>query len=117
MVIFLRFMLLILFVSYYSAITLFYHAHLVNGQIIVHSHPYIKSQDKQNSFQSHFHSPASYSLIQQLNQICWENSPDIPQIPNPLFILCEYKSDYKSSFISSSTFSYTQLRAPPFINS
>ena len=57
--VFLRFLLLILFVSYYGSITLFYHAHRVNEQIIVHSHPF--------NNQEHSHSAAQYDLIKILS--------------------------------------------------
>lgn len=35
-----RFFLPILFIFYFGGITLFTHTHVVNGVIIVHSHPY-----------------------------------------------------------------------------
>lgn len=111
--VFLKYLLLILFVSYYSGITLFYHAHLVNGEIIVHSHPFVNSKNKQSPFQPHSHSSASYFLIQQLMQTNWESSPDIPQIPGPVMVLREYKIGYTSTFIPSGSYSYAQLRAPP----
>ena len=111
--IFLRFTLLILFVSYYSGVTLFYHAHMINGQVIVHSHPYRPSGNGQNSQQTHNHSKAAYVLIHQLNQICWESFHYVPQIPDPVVILCAYQSDYKSSFVPFNSFPGLFLRAPP----
>ncbi len=38
--------LLLLFVSYFSGISLFTHTHVVNGVVIAHSHPFAK--DKHN---------------------------------------------------------------------
>ena len=35
-----RYLLLLLFLGYYSSITQFSHCHIVNGITIVHSHPY-----------------------------------------------------------------------------
>lgn len=106
-----RFLLLILFIGYYSGITLFYHTHLVNGEIIVHSHPFSKT--KQSPFQSHAHSSAAYVQIQHLMQADWESSPDIPQIPEPVIALGEYTIGYTSPFIPANSYSYAQLRAPP----
>ena len=111
--VFFRFLLLILFIGYYSSITLFYHTHLVNGEIIVHSHPFSKT--KQGPFQSHSHSSAAYVLIQHLMLANWESSPDTPRVPEPVIVLCEYKIGYTSPFISSGSYSDTQLRAPPTV--
>jgi hypothetical protein len=109
--VFWRFLLLILFMGYYSSITLFYHAHLVNGEIIVHSHPFSKT--KQGPFQPHSHSSAAYVLIQHLMQANWENGPDFPQIPEPVIAPCENKISYTSPLIASDLYSIAQLRAPP----
>lgn len=111
--VFFKFLLLILFVSYYSGITLFYHAHMVNGVIIVHSHPFLNSKNKQIPVQSHSHSSACYFLIEQLNQTNWEGSPDIPQIPVPIIVWYEHKVDSSFPLIPLSPYAYAQLRAPP----
>lgn len=86
---------------------------MIDGQVIVHSHPYLHSKNKQNPFQTHAHLPASYVLIQQLMQANWESLPDIPQIPEPEIVYCVYDAVYTFSFISSGLYTYTQLRAPP----
>ena len=57
--VFFKFLPLILFVSYYGSIILFYHAHTVNEQIIVHSHPFNNPE--------HSHSAAQYDLIKMLS--------------------------------------------------
>lgn len=49
----------LLFVSYWAAITLFVHPHVVNGVTIVHSHPFAKDK--------HTHSEAQFQLIDLLN--------------------------------------------------
>lgn len=108
---FLRFLLLVLFVSYYSSITLFYHTHLVNGEVIVHSHPFSKKNQK--PFQSHSHSSSTYIHIQHLMYAVWESSPETPQITEPVISFCEYKVGYTLPFIHSSSYTYAQLRAPP----
>ena len=49
---------LLLFVSYYSSITLFWHSHKLGYTIIFHSHPF--------SNQQHNHTAAQYDLIKIL---------------------------------------------------
>lgn len=110
---FLRFLLITLFIGYYSSITLFYHTHLVNGVVIVHSHPFKSSNNNQNPVQSHSHSSASYVVIDHLMQANWEGSPEIPQVPEPVFFQCENKVDFTSTLVPSDICFYAQLRAPP----
>lgn len=86
---------------------------MVDGQIIVHSHPFINSNKGKSPLQSHSHLPASYFLIQQLMQANWESSPDVPQVPKPVVIYYEYEAVYSFPFIPADSYSYTQLRAPP----
>jgi hypothetical protein len=107
-----RFLLLLLFVGYYSSISLFYHAHLVNGVVIVHSHPFQKSLNN-GPYQSHPHSTSAYILIHQLNQPQWENTPEMPPLPEPVVLLYEYRINNTYPFISAGAYSSTQLRAPP----
>lgn len=51
-----------LFVSYYACSTLFYHTHIIDGEPITHSHPYIPSAN-------HCHTGATAHLIAQLNDL------------------------------------------------
>ena len=57
--------LLVLFLGYVGCVTLFYHAHHINGQWIVHSHPYADSPDTGR----HTHSSLQFSLISALSTI------------------------------------------------
>lgn len=52
--------LLLLFISYYSSITLFWHVHKLGTTTIVHSHPFGNAQ--------HPHSAAQYDLIKILTE-------------------------------------------------
>lgn len=56
-----RYFLLLLFLSYYAGITLFMHAHVVNGVTVVHSHPYAPDNPQ------HGHSSVEFDLIHALN--------------------------------------------------
>lgn len=107
-----RFLLLLLFVGYYSSVTLFYHAHLVNGVVVVHSHPVKKSQNS-GPYQSHTHNKSAYELIHQLNKTLWENTPEMPSLSGQVVLLNEYSINYTCSFVISSTCAFAQLRAPP----
>lgn len=53
-------LLLILFISYYGSITLFWHSHHLGNTIIVHSHPFNNAQ--------HSHTTAQYDLIKVLTE-------------------------------------------------
>lgn len=55
---------LALFLSYFSGITFFTHQHVINGEVVVHSHftkhPFSSSQ---NQFPDHNHNTQSFHLI------------------------------------------------------
>jgi hypothetical protein len=109
----LRALLLFLFLGYYSSITLFYHAHLINGEVLVHSHPFKSDPNNNTPFQSHSHSSAAYNLINQLNEINWDSPLEMPNIPEPTPFYSEIEYNYTSDFSYFIYFSSTQLRAPP----
>ena len=53
-------MLLLFFVGFFVSISFFKHKHVVNGVLIVHSHPF-------SSTENHSHSADATNLIQQLS--------------------------------------------------
>jgi hypothetical protein len=53
-------LLLVLFISYYGSITLFWHSHHLGNTTIVHSHPFNNTQ--------HSHTAAQYDLIKVLTE-------------------------------------------------
>lgn len=57
----------ILFISYVASITLFTHAHVVNGVTIVHSHPFKKGG-------GHTHTAAELQLIHHLSYVVTTDS-------------------------------------------
>lgn len=60
-------LLLILFTGYYGGITLFPHVHELDGQRIVHSHPYSGTP----SHSGHHHSAQQIQLLHLLTLLTW----------------------------------------------
>jgi hypothetical protein len=110
---FLSFSLIILFLGYYGSITLFYHVHIIDNQIFVHSHPYKNSNSDKSPVQSHSHSALMLHHIQELNESGWED------IIFSLNNLIHNNFNYSEILTSSQTeylfhsISITSLRAPP----
>lgn len=110
---FFRFFLLLLFLSYYGSISFFYHAHLVNGQIICHSHPFKSEPNNKNPFESHSHTPEAYTLIHQLSETNWDNTGFTSSIPEPVVMFCNLSYCYFTPAVTINKYFSTQLRAPP----
>lgn len=106
---------LVLFLGYYGSNTLFYHAHLDNGKVWSHSHPY-KHHDNKTPFESHSHSGAAYNYIQQLNNALWQDNAVNCIIPSAIIIIQKQYSCDILALVASSKFSDVQLRAPPAID-
>ena len=62
----LRMLLLLLFLGYYGGITLFPHAHVINGITVIHSHPY--KSDKGSNSSTLPHTEKQLLLIQLLSE-------------------------------------------------
>ncbi|MBN1144056.1 MAG: hypothetical protein JXA72_06525 [Bacteroidales bacterium] len=82
---FCKVLLLLVFIGYYSSLNLFYHAHIINGQVVYHSHPYKSNVSKQSNIPlpKHQHSQSEFYLIQQLDKSIWDDlvaKPDLPEI-------------------------------------
>ncbi|MBN2814790.1 MAG: hypothetical protein JXQ80_11985 [Bacteroidales bacterium] len=110
--------LLLVFLGYYSSLTLFYHPHLINGQIVYHSHPYKKhSQTKTGEKQTpaHQHNKDEFFYIQQLDKSVWDDlviRPDLPEIVN--FPKKLVSSELPVRLITTANTSIC-LRAPPAV--
>lgn len=87
-------LLLLLFLGFYSSITLFYHAHFVDGHILSHSHPYKHDKNNKTPYEPHSHSSSAYNYIQQLNEASWKDTADIVEIPSPLIYYFESQCVY-----------------------
>lgn len=61
-----RLLLLVLFLGYYSGITLFPHTHIINGIAIVHSHPF--NSGRGNNPSNLLHSGKELQLIHHLSE-------------------------------------------------
>lgn len=104
--IFLPVALLAIFLSYYAGISLFAHTHIVNGAVIVHSHPFAKS--------SHDHSDAQVLAFNQVGHF------QSVKVDASGFIFVEWHELQKLQF-SHDTYcrvpvgiSGIGLRAPPY---
>jgi hypothetical protein len=69
-----RYLPLLLFIWYYSGITMFYHGHLLDGQVIHHSHFYHHDGEGAQPYASHTHPSTVLDIIQKLNNINWSHS-------------------------------------------
>ena len=112
---FIKLMSLLLFMSYYISITMFYHSHNVNGQIITHSHLYNHDKTNKNPYESHSHTSSQYNVIQHLNEANWDNSSASFQLPSPIIINIDFCFEYSTPLVNSNDYSFPQLRAPPII--
>lgn len=110
-------LLLFLFIGFNGSLTLFYHAHSINGQIIFHSHPYKSNKTSSVPYPSHKHSPVDFIHIQQLNESLWEATTNIPSISTftcfvPEYVFSDFDADYKTG-----NQIVLCLRAPPVLSS
>ena len=79
-----KYLLLFLFVGYYCSITLFFHAHLVHGEVIVHSHPFRHDPSNKSPFEQHKHNKGEYALIHLLNKIVLDETTLASLLPKPV---------------------------------
>jgi hypothetical protein len=63
-----KYFFLLLFLGFFGSITLFDHAHIVDGTTIVHSHPY---KTNSHSIPLHSHSEKGYITIQLLSFLAY----------------------------------------------
>lgn len=98
-------LLLSLFVSFQVCITVFGHAHQINGALLVHSHPFTKAQ--------HNHSEGQILTLAQLSSFV-----GLEQVVNVLIsqifgCVVEIRQVFHSDFHPSCTLVLRSLRAPP----
>lgn len=68
----LKYLLVVLFISYYIGGIAFTHVHHFPTYTIIHSHPYLPGSDDQPH---HSHSSAAFETINLLNDIILEETP------------------------------------------
>lgn len=98
--------LLILFALYWCGITLFTHSHVVNGVVIVHSHPY---KTEHTHTQAQFETIFYLSLLQTSGDT--QSDLDLPLWLIPLFtiiFIC-------TSVLPVRPVADVSARAPPFL--
>lgn len=96
--------LAILFASYYVTTALFAHVHVVNGVILVHSHPFTKSHSHNDGQTLALHFLSSFYSLEA-------GQTDIA-LPN-LYLLCSLDEKLEISPVVSSYAAGIYLRAPP----
>jgi hypothetical protein len=111
----LKCLLLIIFLSYYSSISMFYHAHHINGFVLSHSHPYKHNKTSKTPYESHPHSSQAYSYIHQINEAGWKDTSSSVEITSPVINFFVFTGVYNTPFVKAITFSLSLLRAPPVI--
>ena len=98
-------LLLSLFVSFQVCITVFGHAHQINGALLVHSHPFTKAQ--------HNHSEGQILTLAQLSSFVGLE-PVINVLVSHFFgCVTEIRQVFHSDFHPSCTLVLRSLRAPP----
>ncbi len=96
----------LLFVFYWGGITLFSHSHVLNGVIVVHSHPFKAG---------HIHSESGLETIFFLTHFntSGEEIVSHPIIPG-LLLLCVFLIPALQAGVNSHSSRVVSLRAPPF---
>jgi hypothetical protein len=102
---------LVLFICFYGSITFFNHTHIVNGDTIVHSHPY--KADKEGN-PTHQHTSNGYLLIHVIRNFTAALSFFyLPGIP--FFFLNKVYHRRKLPFIQPIRVIPNSLRGPPSV--
>jgi len=110
---FLKLLPLFLFIGYYSGVTLFFHIHIVNGQVIAHSHFYKSESGENTPVKKHAHPSSTYVVIHQLSNISSDDLVVVSPYEHPFLHLqsifrCSYTTDtYLSTTLSKPS------RGPP----
>ena len=98
--------LLLLFSCYYSSISMFSHAHIVNGTSVQHSHL--------GGGASHEHSDSQYALIEILSNFQAESAPVFQQAVAHLYLSeSDICTEYLAPSHLSDVSSVHSLRGPP----
>lgn len=99
------YLLLILFCCYYSSISLFFHAHIVGGVSVVHSHF--------GGDSDHSHSDSQYAVIDILSQFQSETPVDSYDAAYPFYLIYDNITDYYECSHVCDVVGFNSLRGPP----
>ena len=98
--------MLSIFVFYQLCLTAFGHAHMVNGAVWVHSHPY--------GTQQHTHSDGQLHTIANLSYFIAAVPTLTISIAEPFITDTLDNTTWERTFFSATKYSANQFRAPPF---
>lgn len=101
---------LIIFLFFFSGNTFFNHAHHIDENIIIHSHPF-KSDSHGNP--NHNHSRSDYLLIDLINNLLFFTTINIVLIAGLVILLNPVPTYYLNPFLSLVTISPFTIRGPP----
>lgn len=107
--------LLVLFSFHYGNITMFYHIHERNGQIIAHSHLWIFGERTETQLPPHTHTDTELKTIQQINTLQTNDAIAAIQIAKPSDYLLSTFIVYTTLKTYSNNTQQHQLRGPPTI--
>lgn len=103
-------LMLLIFISYISCITLFPHTHSVKGRTITHSHPYNGSPDNPG----HNHTQMQFSAIAMLSTAFFIKAADKIEL-GALFTISAIIITALKNKATQCAERYLSLRAPPAI--
>lgn len=102
--------LLLLFIGYYGSIALFYHSHIINGDTIVHSHPY---RTDSHGLPLHSHTDKGFITIQLLSCFTVSFIPLYFNFNSIAPIVYEIVLKTKKGLANHTFYYLYSLRAPP----
>jgi len=110
--------LLVFFIGHYSNVTMFYHAHNINGKLYFHSHFYLFYElagHSESSDDSHSHTENQLNLIDLFNEITWSSDQYLPKVPPHIYLMAEVLGLPKDQpYYSSDLLDYSP-RGPPVV--
>lgn len=114
----LKIALLIFFIGHYSNVTMFYHAHDIDGKLYFHSHYFWhdsnqSTNDSQSKSHSHSHTENQLALIDIFNEISWSHQIHLPEIPSRIALIGDLLITALNRAHYANAHSFFQLRAPP----
>jgi hypothetical protein len=102
---------IVIFTSYYTGTSFFFHTHIINGTTIVHSHIHA---DSHHNTQNGDHTEYNFTLIAQLSHFEYIDSPFV-DASHTTFLLNELYFVETTRCKTSIYLENTLLRGPPFV--
>ncbi|WP_108823185.1 hypothetical protein [Dysgonomonas sp. Marseille-P4361] len=111
--------LLLLYVGYFSCVSLFTHTHIYNGIVYIHSHPYKnwakdKNESKRSPFDTHEHTASTFFTLNQLSNIGSLEATKTYVVGNNSPIISTFTEQLYLQDIIRPVICTSQHRAPPF---